>query len=110
MSYLLNRNPEDYVINILSIASVYSAIPNPSEDNQDVRYVTSTLSGDKGITLASMAPPLQGSAIKSLDDITLSSGGNVRLESVKTNYRKQSGKNLKSYIVKLALKLTAVKR
>lgn len=111
LSYLLNRNPEDYVINILSIASVYSAIPNPSEDNQDVRYVTSTLSGDKGITLASNgALTAQGSIIKSLDDITLSSGGNVRLESVKTNYRKQSGKNLKSYIVKLALKLTAVKR
>ncbi|MEX5793564.1 DUF637 domain-containing protein [Providencia hangzhouensis] len=74
-------------------ATAYSAIPNPSEDNQDVRYVTSTLSGDKGITLASNgALTAQGSIIKSLDDITLSSGGNVRLESVKTNYRKQSGK------------------
>ncbi|ENU1229265.1 DUF637 domain-containing protein [Providencia rettgeri] len=74
-------------------ATAYSAIPNPNEDNQDVRYVTSTLSGDKGITLASNgALTAQGSTIKSLDDITLSSGGNVRLESVKTNYRKQSGK------------------
>ncbi|MEQ5575371.1 hypothetical protein ABN306_21555, partial [Providencia huaxiensis] len=27
-------------------ATAYSAIPNPNEDNQDVRYVTSTLSGD----------------------------------------------------------------
>ncbi|MEY0174996.1 DUF637 domain-containing protein [Providencia rettgeri] len=74
-------------------ATAYSAIPNPSEDNQDVRYVTSTLSGDKGVTLASNgALTAQGSTIKSLSDITLSSGGNVRLESVKTNYRKQSGK------------------
>ncbi|WP_318837247.1 MULTISPECIES: DUF637 domain-containing protein [unclassified Providencia] len=74
-------------------ATAYSAIPNPSEDNQDVRYVTSTLSGDKGVTLASNgALTAQGSTIKSLGDITLSSGGNVRLESVKTNYRKQSGK------------------
>ncbi|MEX9869541.1 DUF637 domain-containing protein [Providencia huaxiensis] len=74
-------------------ATAYSAIPNPSEDNQDVHYVTSTLSGDKGVTLASNgALTAQGSTIKSLDDITLSSGGNVRLESVKTNYRKQSGK------------------
>ncbi|CAB5554764.1 MULTISPECIES: DUF637 domain-containing protein [Providencia] len=74
-------------------ATAYSAIPNPNEDNQDVRYVTSTLSGDKGVTLASNgALTAQGSTIKSLDDITLSSGGNVRLESVKTNYRKQSGK------------------
>ncbi|MRF67105.1 filamentous hemagglutinin N-terminal domain-containing protein [Escherichia coli] len=74
-------------------ATAYSAIPNPSEDNQDVRYVTSTLSGDKGITLASNGALIaQGSTIKSLSDITLSSGGNVRLESVKTNYRKQSGK------------------
>ncbi|EQC1057270.1 TPA: DUF637 domain-containing protein [Providencia rettgeri] len=74
-------------------ATAYSAIPNPNEDNQDVRYVTSTLSGDKGVTLASNgALTAQGSTIKSLNDITLSSGGNVRLESVKTNYRKQSGK------------------
>ncbi|MEQ4778638.1 DUF637 domain-containing protein [Providencia huaxiensis] len=74
-------------------ATAYSAIPNPSEDNQDVRYVTSTLFGDKGITLASNGTlTAQGSTIKSLNDITLSSGGNVRLESVKTNYRKQSGK------------------
>ncbi|WP_247606749.1 DUF637 domain-containing protein, partial [Providencia rettgeri] len=74
-------------------ATAYSAIPNPNEDNQDVRYVTSTLSGDKGVTLASNgALTAQGSTIKSLGDITLSSGGNIRLESVKTNYRKQSGK------------------
>ncbi|WP_375084013.1 DUF637 domain-containing protein [Providencia sp. SKLX074055] len=74
-------------------ATAYSAIPNPNEDNQDVRYVTSTLSGDKGVTLATNgALTAQGSTIKSLGDITLSSGGNVRLESVKTNYRKQSGK------------------
>ncbi|WP_232799070.1 DUF637 domain-containing protein [Providencia rettgeri] len=74
-------------------ATAYSAIPNPNEDNQDVRYVTSTLSGDKGVTLASNgALTAQGSTIKSLNDITLSSGGNVRLELVKTNYRKQSGK------------------
>lgn len=74
-------------------ATAYSAIPNPNEDNQDVRYVTSTLSGDKGVTLATNgALTAQGSTIKSLADITLSSGGNVRLESVKTNYRKQSGK------------------
>ncbi|WP_273839162.1 DUF637 domain-containing protein [Providencia rettgeri] len=74
-------------------ATAYSAIPNPNEDNQDVRYVTSTLSGDKGVTLASNgALTTQGSTIKSLEDITISSGGNVRLESVKTQYRKQSGK------------------
>ncbi|MGV2934372.1 DUF637 domain-containing protein [Providencia sp. AGC89] len=76
-------------------ATAYSGIPNPNEDNQDVRYVTSTLSGDKGITLASNgALTAQGSTIKSLGDITISSGGNVRLESVKTHYRKQSGKRL----------------
>ncbi|WP_275075928.1 DUF637 domain-containing protein [Providencia rettgeri] len=74
-------------------ATAYSAIPNPNEDNQDVRYVTSTLSGDKGVTLVSNgALTAQGSTLKSLDDITISSGGNVRLESVKTQYRKQSGK------------------
>ncbi|HHQ2585774.1 TPA: DUF637 domain-containing protein [Providencia rettgeri] len=76
-------------------ATAYSAIPSPHEDNQDVRYVTSTLSGDKGVTLASnRALTTQGSTIKSLGDITISSGGNVRLESVKTHYRKQSGKRL----------------
>ena len=76
-------------------ATAYSAIPNPNEDNQDIRYVTSTLSGDKGVTLASNgALTAQGSIIKSLGDITISSGGNIRLESAKTHYRKQSGKRL----------------
>ncbi|WP_353166010.1 DUF637 domain-containing protein [Providencia sp.] len=76
-------------------ATAYSGIPNPNEDNQDVRYVTSTLSGDKGVTLASNgALTAQGSTIKSLGDITISSGGNVRLEAVKTHYRKQEGKRL----------------
>ena len=76
-------------------ATAYSGIFSPNEDNQDVRYVTSTLSGDKGVTLASNGVlTAQGSTIKSLGDIMLSSGGNVRLESVKTHYRKQSGKRL----------------
>ncbi len=61
-------------------ATTYSAIPNPNEDNQDVRYVTSVLSGDKGVTLASNgALTAQGSTIKSLSDITLSSGGECAL-------------------------------
>ncbi|WP_265512157.1 DUF637 domain-containing protein, partial [Providencia heimbachae] len=76
-------------------ATAYSGIFSPNEDNQDVRYVTSTLSGDKDVTLASNGVlTAQGSTIKSLGDIMLSSGGNVRLESVKTHYRKQSGKRL----------------
>lgn len=76
-------------------ATAYSAISNPNEDNQDVRYVTSMLTGDNGITLASNGGLIaQGSTIKSLGDITISSGGNVRLESAKTHYRKQSGKKL----------------
>lgn len=53
------------------------------------------LTGDNGITLASNGGLIaQGSTIKSLGDITISSGGNVRLESAKTHYRKQSGKKL----------------
>ncbi|MBZ3683469.1 DUF637 domain-containing protein [Providencia rettgeri] len=76
-------------------ATAYSSIPNPNEDNQDIRYVTSIVSGDKGVTLASNGGlTAQGSTIKSLGDITISSGGNVRLESVKTHYRKQEGKRL----------------
>lgn len=76
-------------------ATAYSAIPNPNEDNLDIRYVASTLSGDKGVTLVSNgALTAQGSIIKSLGDITISSGGNIRIESVKTHYRKQSGKRL----------------
>ena len=81
--------------NIGLLASAYSAIPNPNEDYQDVRYVAAQLSGDKGVTLASNgALTAQSSTIKSLGDITISSGGNIRLESVKTHYRKQEGKRL----------------
>lgn len=34
-------------------ASLYSAIPDSHEDLQDTRYVTTSISGDKGLTLAS---------------------------------------------------------
>ncbi|HEP0304288.1 TPA: DUF637 domain-containing protein [Providencia rettgeri] len=80
-------------INLL--ATAYSALANPNEDNQDVRYTTTLISGDKGVSLAANgAITAQGGTLTSLGDITLSSGGNMRLESVKTHYRKQEGKRL----------------
>ncbi len=80
-------------INLL--ATAYSALANPNEDNQDVRYTTTLISGDKGVSLAANgAITVQGGTLTSLGDITLSSGGNIRLESVKTHYRKQEGKRL----------------
>lgn len=81
--------------NIILKSAPYNAIQNTNDDLQDKRYIQTNLSSDKGITIASNgALTTQGSAIKSLGDITISSGGNVRLESVKTHYRKQEGKRL----------------
>ena len=81
--------------NIILKSAPYNAIQNTNDDLQDKHFIQTNLSSDKGITIASNgALTTQGSAIKSLGDITISSGGNVRLESVKTHYRKQEGKRL----------------
>ena len=76
-------------------ANPYSAINNSHEDLQNKRYATSSLQGDKGITLAANgAITTQGSLLKSDNNIMLSSTGNLRLESVKTHYRKQQDNKL----------------
>ncbi|MEQ4923428.1 DUF637 domain-containing protein, partial [Proteus hauseri] len=76
-------------------ATAYSTIENPHEDDQDIQYVTTAITGNKGITLASNdAITTQGSTIKSEGDITISSGGNIQLGSVRTHFRKGSGSDL----------------
>lgn len=73
----------------------YSALATPNEDWQDVQHLTTSITGNNGVTLASNgAITSQGSLIQSSNDILISSGGNTRLESVQTHYRKQEGKRL----------------
>ncbi|MBG3013435.1 DUF637 domain-containing protein [Proteus mirabilis] len=93
-------NSKDKVIvlagrNIKLGANAYSAIKDPHEDAQDIQYATATITGNKGISIASSGTLItEGSSFKSEGDVTISSGGNIQLGSVRTHFRKESGSDL----------------
>ncbi|MGV8003531.1 DUF637 domain-containing protein [Photorhabdus temperata subsp. temperata] len=69
----------------------YSAIAHPSEEHQDERHQGTDLRGEKGLTLAANGfLTTQGSTLNSAGHIMLSSGGNMRFESVR-NHTSGSG-------------------
>ena len=54
--------------------------------------------GDKGLTLsANNSITSRGSVLRSQSDILLTSGGDIRLESFKSHFRRQDGSTLKEY-------------
>ena len=81
--------------NIKLGANAYSVIKNFHEDAQDIQYATSAITGNNGISIASSGSLItEGSSLKSEGDVTISSGGNIQLGSVRTHFRKKSGSNL----------------
>ncbi|WP_264627236.1 DUF637 domain-containing protein [Candidatus Symbiopectobacterium sp. NZEC135] len=84
----------------LAIGAIpYSAIPNPTQNPKDDRHWGADIQGGKGLTLAANgALTVHGSKLHSAGDITLSSNGNMRFESVRNvhingsteNYTQQS--------------------
>ena len=111
-----NINAENKVVllaggDITLGATVYSKIENADEDKQDTQYVTTAITGNKGIAIASSgAFTTQGSTLKSADDITISSGGNIRLEAVKTLFREQSGSDLEEIYKQTGTELSSGKK
>ncbi len=97
-STILNSKDKVIVLagrNIKLGANAYSAIKDPHEDSQDIQYSTAAITGNKGISIASSGALItEGSSLKSDGDITISSGGNIQLGSVKTHFRKESGSKL----------------
>lgn len=93
-------NSKDKVIvlagrNIKLGANAYSAIKDPHEDAQDIQYATTSIMGNKGISIASSGSlTTEGSSLKSEGDIAISSGGNIQLGSVRTHFRKESDSEL----------------
>ncbi|MBI6279780.1 DUF637 domain-containing protein, partial [Proteus mirabilis] len=93
-------NSKDKVIvlagrNIKLGANAYSAIKDPHEDAQDIQYATTSIMGNKGISIASSGSlTTEGSSLKSEGDIAISSGGNIQLGSVRTYFRKESDSEL----------------
>lgn len=97
-STILNSKDKAIVLagrNIKLGANAYSAIKDPHEDAQDIQYATTTITGNKGISIASSGTLItEGSSLKSEGDVTISSGGNIQLGSVRTHFRKESGSDL----------------
>lgn len=72
----------------------YSVIPNPTHNRRDDRHWGADIQGGKGLTLAANgALKVQGSKIYSAGDVTLSSNGNMRFESVRNSYINDSTEN-----------------
>ncbi|HID9460754.1 TPA: DUF637 domain-containing protein [Proteus mirabilis] len=97
-STVLNSKDKIIVLagrNIKLGANAYSAIKDPHEDAQDIQYATTSITGNKGISIASSGTLItEGSSFKSEGDITISSGGNIQLGSVRTHFRKESDSEL----------------
>ncbi|WP_454209218.1 DUF637 domain-containing protein [Proteus sp. Marseille-Q3619] len=97
-STILNSKDKVIVLagrNIKLGANAYSAIKDPHENAQDIQYATATITGNKGISIASSGTLItEGSSFKSEGDVTISSGDNIQLGSVRTHFRKESGSYL----------------
>ncbi|HGN2958736.1 TPA: DUF637 domain-containing protein [Proteus mirabilis] len=97
-STVLNSKDKIIVLagrNIKLGANAYSAIKDPHEDAQDIQYATTSITGNKGISIASSGSlTTEGSSLKSEGDIAISSGGNIQLGSVRTHFRKESDSEL----------------
>lgn len=97
-STILNSKDKVIVLagrNIKLGANAYSAIKDPHENAQDIQYATATITGNKGISIASSGTLItEGSSFKSEGDVTISSGDNIQLGSVRTHFRKESGSDL----------------
>lgn len=97
-STVLNSKDKIIVLagrNIKLGANAYSAIKDPHEDAQDIQYATTSIMGNKGISIASSGSlTTEGSSLKSEGDIAISSGGNIQLGSVRTHFRKESDSEL----------------
>ncbi|MBG3079360.1 DUF637 domain-containing protein [Proteus mirabilis] len=97
-STILNSKDKAVVLagrNIKLGTNAYSAIKDPDEDAQDIQYATTAITGNKGISIASSGTLItEGSSLRSEGDITISSGGNIQLGSVRTHFRKESGSDL----------------
>ncbi|HCR3470629.1 TPA: DUF637 domain-containing protein, partial [Proteus mirabilis] len=97
-STVLNSKDKIIVLagrNIKLGANAYSAIEDPHEDAQDIQYTTTSIMGNKGISIASSGSlTTEGSSLKSEGDIAISSGGNIQLGSVRTHFRKESDSEL----------------
>nr|WP_314267283.1 DUF637 domain-containing protein [uncultured Moellerella sp.] len=81
--------------NIQLTATEFSASPSPTENFIDLRYYPTSITANKELTIAANnAITAQGSYITSLGNIIISSGGDIRLESLRTHFRRQYGKRL----------------
>ncbi|WP_445375075.1 DUF637 domain-containing protein [Photorhabdus tasmaniensis] len=86
----------------------YSAIKNSDESEKDERHLVAKVSGDKRLTLAAGgALTTQGASLNSGGDITLTSGGNMRFESVQNHVYREGNREFTESVTQQGTELTS---
>ncbi|WP_445375637.1 DUF637 domain-containing protein [Photorhabdus tasmaniensis] len=94
--------------NITLPALAYSAINQANDNNKDDRHIIAQVRGDKKLTMAANgAITTAGTQLTSDGDVTLSSGGNLRFESVQNHIYRENGREFTKSVSQQGTELTS---
>ncbi|MCT8343782.1 DUF637 domain-containing protein [Photorhabdus kleinii] len=94
--------------NITLSSLAYSAINKADDNNKDDRHITAQIRGDKKLTIAANgAITTAGSKLTSGGDVILSSGGNMRFESVQNHTYRENGSESTESVTQNGTELTS---
>ncbi|WP_434523946.1 DUF637 domain-containing protein [Photorhabdus asymbiotica] len=94
--------------NITLSALTYSALNKTNDNNKDDRHIIAQVRGDKKLTMAANGDiTTAGSQLTSGGDITLSSGGNMRFESVQNHIYREGNREFTESVTQQATELVS---
>ncbi|MBS9422656.1 DUF637 domain-containing protein [Photorhabdus caribbeanensis] len=94
--------------NITLPSLAYSAINKADYNNKDDRHITAQIRGDKKLTIAANgAITTAGSKLTSGGDVILSSGGNMRFQSVQNHTYRENGSESTESVTQNGTELTS---
>ncbi|MQL50687.1 filamentous hemagglutinin N-terminal domain-containing protein [Photorhabdus khanii] len=94
--------------NITFPSLAYSVINQANDNNKDDRHIIAQIRGDKKLTIAANgALTTAGAKLTSGGDVTLSSGGNMRFESVQNHTSRESGREFTGSVTQQGTELTS---
>ncbi|WP_350305521.1 DUF637 domain-containing protein, partial [Photorhabdus viridis] len=94
--------------NITLPSLAYSVINQANDNNKDDRHIIAQIRGDKKLTMAANGIlTTVGAQLTSDGDVTLSSGGNMRFESVQNHIYRENGREFTESVTQQGTELTS---
>ncbi|MCT8349701.1 DUF637 domain-containing protein, partial [Photorhabdus temperata] len=94
--------------NITLPSLAYSAINKANDNNKDDRHIIAQVRGDKKLTIAANGTlTTAGTKLTSDGDVTLSSGGNMRFESVQNHTYREGNREFTESVTQQGTELTS---